>query len=167
MTYRPGDTAALDMQVSGQDGAGVQAALGLAIVDEAVFALAEQDPGFARLYFLLEQEILHPEYDLHGFSVPDLVAGACRQATRLLRGAVDGAAQASLADARCAPAVELQPEGQFARGCPAARLRAAGPVLQGLHATGPASPLLAAGRWAWLLWWRCRCWREKRSGAAC
>ena len=34
---------------------------------KSVFALAEQDPGFAKLYFLLEQELLTPKYDLHGF----------------------------------------------------------------------------------------------------
>ena len=51
------------------NGAGAQSAIGLAIVDESVFALAEQDPGFAKLYFLLEQELLQPKYDLHGFSL--------------------------------------------------------------------------------------------------
>ena len=48
-------TAMISAAVTGKidvretDGAGVQAALGLAIVDESVFALQEQDPGFARL----------------------------------------------------------------------------------------------------------------------
>ncbi len=98
-TYRPGDTAALNIAVSGQDGAGVRAALGLAIVDELVFALAEQDPGFAKLYFMLESEILTPRYDLHGFSVPSLVTGDLPTDDPLLRGAVDDAASASLADA--------------------------------------------------------------------
>ena len=98
-TYRPGDTATLAIAVSGQDGAAAQAALGLAIVDESVFALAEQDPGFAKLYFMLESEILTPRYDLHGFSVPDLVTGLPEDSDPLLRGAVDNAARASLADA--------------------------------------------------------------------
>ncbi len=98
-SYRPGDTAALAVAVSGQDGAGVQSALGLAIVDESVFALAEQDPGFAKLYFLLESEILTPRYDLHGFSVPQLVTGLPEGGDPALKGAVDQAAQASLADA--------------------------------------------------------------------
>ncbi len=98
-TYRPGDTAALNIAVSGQDGVGVRAALGLAIVDESVFALAEQDPGFAKLYFLLESEILTPRYDLHGFSVPELLSGDVPSGDPLLTGAVDDAARASLADA--------------------------------------------------------------------
>ena len=71
-SYLPGDTADLNLTVNGVDGSGVQSAVGLAIVDESVFALAQQDPGFARLYFMLEAEILTPRYDLHGFSVPDL-----------------------------------------------------------------------------------------------
>jgi hypothetical protein len=40
----------------------VQTALGLAIVDESVFALQRQDPGFAKLYFMLEAELLEPFY---------------------------------------------------------------------------------------------------------
>ncbi|GAP13432.1 large extracellular alpha-helical protein [Longilinea arvoryzae] len=74
-TYLPGDTASLDLRVQAADTQGVQAAVGLAIVDESVFALAEQDPGFAKLYFLLESQLLEPKYDLHGFSVPDLMIG--------------------------------------------------------------------------------------------
>ncbi len=38
-------------------GEGVQAALGLQVVDEAVFALAEKQPGFAKVFFYLEQEV--------------------------------------------------------------------------------------------------------------
>lgn len=96
--YRPGDTALLGVDVTGQGGEGVQSALGLAVVDEAVFALAEQDPGFAKLYFLLEQEILTPRYELHGFSVPDLLGGLPISAEQTVL-AVEDAAQASLAAA--------------------------------------------------------------------
>jgi uncharacterized protein YfaS (alpha-2-macroglobulin family) len=106
--YRPGDTAGLDIQVNGADGAGAPSAIGLAIVDESVFALAEQDPGFAKLYFLLEQELLQPKYDLHGFSVPQLLT---EQPTSdpILRTAQEGAARASLADAASrAPSFTLQ-----------------------------------------------------------
>ncbi|MGB5060781.1 MAG: MG2 domain-containing protein, partial [Candidatus Promineifilaceae bacterium] len=58
--YLPGDTAVLTIQSNDPNGAGVPSAIGLAVVDEAVFALAEQDPGFAKLYFMLEQELLQP-----------------------------------------------------------------------------------------------------------
>lgn len=100
--YRPGETAVLNINVSGngqdvRDGTGVKSAIGLAIVDEAVFALAEQDAGFAKLYFMLEQELLQPKYELHGFSIPDLMED--RVDDPVLRQAQDGAAQASLAAA--------------------------------------------------------------------
>lgn len=99
-TYRPGEDAQLDVQVSGVDGAGVAAALGIAVVDESVFALAEQDPGFARLYFLLESEILTPRYDLHGYTLPDLAySQRFEQVSPTLRQDVERAARASLAEA--------------------------------------------------------------------
>lgn len=96
-THRPGDIANINFQVSGTDGVGAQSAFGIAIVDESVFALAEQDPGFAKLYFLLEAELLQPKYDIHGFSIPDLVGPI--QIEPDLQQAVEGAAQASMADA--------------------------------------------------------------------
>ncbi|MFN3761741.1 MAG: MG2 domain-containing protein [Anaerolineae bacterium] len=64
--YRPGETATLDLRAA-VDGRPVRSALGLAIVDESVFALEEQAPGFARLYFLLERELLEPRYEVHNF----------------------------------------------------------------------------------------------------
>jgi hypothetical protein len=93
-TYLPGDEAALQIDVTGQDGAGIQSALGLAIVDESVFALQEQDPGFGRLYFLLEKELLEPKFDLHGLSFPQLMLETDEPA---LRDAQNAAAKASLA----------------------------------------------------------------------
>jgi hypothetical protein len=95
--YLPGQTANLDFQVSASDGEGAQAALGLAVVDEAVFALAEQDPGFAKLYFMLEAELLQPKYDIHGFSLPDMLGTVPEEPD--LQTALEGAAKASLASA--------------------------------------------------------------------
>jgi uncharacterized protein YfaS (alpha-2-macroglobulin family) len=96
-SYLPGDTANLDFTVTDPDGHGAQSAIGIAVVDESVFALAQEDPGFAKLYFLLEADLLTPKYDIHGFSVPDLL----RQTPDdpVLVSAIDGAAQASMADA--------------------------------------------------------------------
>ncbi|MFN2227855.1 MAG: MG2 domain-containing protein, partial [Anaerolineae bacterium] len=99
-TYLPGQTASLQIDVSGQDGGGVRSALGLAIVDESVFALQEQDPGFAKLYFLLEKELLEPKFDLHGLSFPQLMADAEGAA---LQDAQNTAAKASLAGVGAAP----------------------------------------------------------------
>ena len=101
-TYRPGDKASLQIEVSDRDGAGVGSALGLAVVDESVFALQEQDPGFARLYFLLEKELLEPKFDIHGLSFPALLARADEHVPSeaegtALRAAQNDAAQASLA----------------------------------------------------------------------
>lgn len=101
ITLKPGEAGQLAFQVAGQDGQGEPAALGIAIVDEAVFALAEQDPGFARLYFLLEQELLTPKYDLHGFSVPDLVTGLPVSSQGLV-SAIEDTAQAALGAAAAA-----------------------------------------------------------------
>jgi hypothetical protein len=66
-------------------------------VDESLFALAEQDPGFAKLYFMLEAELLQPRYDVHGFSVPDLLGIVPEEPE--LRTALEGAAKASMASA--------------------------------------------------------------------
>jgi uncharacterized protein YfaS (alpha-2-macroglobulin family) len=99
-TYKPGEKAALQIDVAGQDGKGAESALGLAIVDESVFALQEQDPGFAKLYFLLEKEILEPKFDLHGLTFPELMAPA--EETDL-REAQNTAAKASLASIAVAP----------------------------------------------------------------
>ncbi len=64
--YRPGDTATLDIQVQ-RDGAPMPGVVGLAIVDESVFSVQEQEPGFARTYFLLERELQEPRYEIHDF----------------------------------------------------------------------------------------------------
>jgi hypothetical protein len=73
-TYLPGDTSKISFSVTNNQGKGVQSALGVSGVDEAVFALAEQDPGFAKLYFLLQKELLEPKFQVKGFSLPEVVA---------------------------------------------------------------------------------------------
>ncbi len=98
-TYRPGEDATLGVQVNGADGAGVQSAVGLAVVDESVFALAEQDPGFAKLYFMLEAELLQPKYELHGFGIPELISEPYPVDDPVLREAQEGAGKAALASA--------------------------------------------------------------------
>jgi len=95
--YRPGEAAGVDLQVAGADGQAVQAAVGVAVVDESVFALAEQDPGFAKLYFMLEKELLEPKFDLHGFGLPQILTGES-PTDAVLRDARTSAAQASLAE---------------------------------------------------------------------
>ncbi|MGC9358097.1 MAG: alpha-2-macroglobulin family protein, partial [Anaerolineae bacterium] len=93
--YLPGETAALDFAVTGASGEGVPSVLGLAAVDESVYALQEQDPGFLKIYFLLEKELMEPKYDLHGFNLPDLMRQDEEEIP--IREAREQAAQASLA----------------------------------------------------------------------
>jgi uncharacterized protein YfaS (alpha-2-macroglobulin family) len=66
-SYRPGETATISLKVD-RDGAPLQGVLGVAIVDESVFSVDAQEPGFARTYFLLERELLEPRYEIHGFT---------------------------------------------------------------------------------------------------
>ncbi|MBV7327316.1 hypothetical protein KFU94_03475 [Chloroflexi bacterium TSY] len=49
-------------------GKGTQSAIGLSIVDESVFALGDQDPGFIRTYFLLDRELAKARYEIQDFS---------------------------------------------------------------------------------------------------
>jgi len=71
--YKPGGEARIRFRVTNAHGEGVQAALGLQVVDEAVFALAEKQPGFAKVFFYLEQEVMKPRYEIHSIGMPDIV----------------------------------------------------------------------------------------------
>jgi hypothetical protein len=93
-TYLPGEMALIDLDVQDQDGAGVLAALGVAVVDESVFALQRQDPGFAKLYFLLRQELMEPFVQIKGFELP---ASRPLEEDDVLWEAQDTAAKASWA----------------------------------------------------------------------
>jgi A-macroglobulin TED domain/Alpha-2-macroglobulin family/Carboxypeptidase regulatory-like domain/MG2 domain/Alpha-2-macroglobulin bait region domain/Macroglobulin domain MG3 len=71
--YKPGDDSHIRFHVMDENGEGVRAALGLQIVDEAVFALAEKKPGFAKVFFYLEQEVMKPRYEIHSVGLPEIV----------------------------------------------------------------------------------------------
>ena len=71
--YKPGADARILFRVTNARGQGVSAALGLQVVDEAVFALAEKQPGFAKVFFYLEQEVMKPRYEIHSIGMPDIV----------------------------------------------------------------------------------------------
>jgi A-macroglobulin complement component/alpha-2-macroglobulin family protein/MG2 domain-containing protein/A-macroglobulin receptor/carboxypeptidase family protein/macroglobulin-like protein len=77
--YKPGQDARIRFHVTNARGQGVQAALGLQVVDEAVFALAEKQPGFAKVFFYLEQEVLKPRYEIHSIGMSDIVEPAEKQ----------------------------------------------------------------------------------------
>ena len=71
--YKPGGDARIKFRVTNSHGEGVHAALGLQVVDEAVFALAEKQPGFAKVFFYLEQEVMKPRYEIHSIGMPEVV----------------------------------------------------------------------------------------------
>src|SRR6266404_1359237 len=91
--YKPGGDARIKFRVTNSHGEGVHAALGLQIVDEAVFALAEKQPGFAKVFFYLEQEALKPRYEIHSIGMTEAVDTAvnspCDRAARALFAATE------------------------------------------------------------------------------
>ena len=51
------------------------------VVDEAVFALAEKQPGMAKVFFYLEQEAMKPRYEIHSLGMPEIVEQVDRGAS--------------------------------------------------------------------------------------
>ena len=71
--YRPGGDATLRFTVADAQGNPTQAALGLAMVDESVFALSELKPGLEKVYFTLEKELMEPKYQIQGLTPEGLI----------------------------------------------------------------------------------------------
>ncbi len=63
-SYRPGDKARIGFEVKDDTGVPVPAAIGVNIVDESVFALADRHPGLEKIYFAIEQEIMEPKIEV-------------------------------------------------------------------------------------------------------
>lgn len=61
-TYKPAEKALIKFLVTSKNGDPVAAALSLAVVDEAVFAMNDSRPGLEEMYFLVQEEILKPRY---------------------------------------------------------------------------------------------------------
>ncbi|MBI5489522.1 MAG: hypothetical protein HY905_19470 [Deltaproteobacteria bacterium] len=99
-TYQPAETARLELEVTDAAGQGVQAAVGLQVVDEAVFALSEVKPGLERIFFELEDDIAESRYEVHGFGAgdifgagePDTADAEAQEAARVLFAAAGGRA---------------------------------------------------------------------------
>lgn len=72
-TYLPGADGNITFVVTDPGGRPRVAALCVAIVDEAVFAVSELQPGLEKVYFTLEKEILEPRYEIHGFEPVNIV----------------------------------------------------------------------------------------------
>jgi uncharacterized protein YfaS (alpha-2-macroglobulin family) len=71
--YLPGQPASIKIAVTDPDGNPVQAALGMNIVDESVYSLAEKEPGLAKVFFAIEKELLDPKIEIHGFQMDKVV----------------------------------------------------------------------------------------------
>lgn len=74
--YKPGGEAHIGFHVTNRKGEGVQAALGVEAVDQAVFALAEKQPGFAKAFFYLEREVMKPRYEIHSVDLPEVITSS-------------------------------------------------------------------------------------------
>jgi 5-hydroxyisourate hydrolase-like protein (transthyretin family) len=60
-TYLPGEKGAIHFEVTDSAGKPAAAALGVLIVDEAVYALQEMQPGLEKVFFTLQEELLRPQ----------------------------------------------------------------------------------------------------------
>ncbi len=75
--YRPGQQAKLKLKLTNSNGAPAPGALSLTAVDEAVFSVLNQKAGMQQIFFLLEEELLEPVYQIYnwgpgtGRGVPD------------------------------------------------------------------------------------------------
>jgi uncharacterized protein YfaS (alpha-2-macroglobulin family) len=72
-TYEPGQDGRITFTVTDRNGKPMVAALCVAVVDEAVFAVSELKPGLEKVYFMLEEEIMKPRYEVHEFTPVDIV----------------------------------------------------------------------------------------------
>ncbi|HEV3255775.1 MAG TPA: alpha-2-macroglobulin family protein, partial [Gemmataceae bacterium] len=59
--HRPGEEGRIQFQVTDAAGKPTAAALGILVVDEAVYALQDMQPGLEKVYFTLQEELLKPQ----------------------------------------------------------------------------------------------------------
>ncbi len=116
VVYKPGEDATIRFHVTNLHGEGVSAALGVQIVDEAVFALAEKQPGFAKVFFYLEQEVMKPRYEIHSLSMPEVLRSNSSSAHGKDVGDPDLAARALFSATEMASPAKLDTE--FGRSLP-------------------------------------------------
>lgn len=95
--YEPGAPATLSFSVTDESGAPTVAALGVQIVDEAVFSLIDARPGLLNTYFELEDSFAQPSYQLKAppVSLPTLIFERPNEANA--RFAVQSKAEAAFA----------------------------------------------------------------------
>ncbi len=71
-SYRPGESAKLNLTITDAKGKPVPGAISLSAVDEAVYHVLKQRPGLEQAFFALEQELLEPVYAIYGGWAPEL-----------------------------------------------------------------------------------------------
>jgi uncharacterized protein YfaS (alpha-2-macroglobulin family) len=98
-SYRPGEDARIDFRATDARGRPVSAALGVEIVDEAVFALSDKQPGFEKVFLNLQKELLTPRYEVHQFSFEQVVLDDFRGEAAARVGRRERAAEVLLAAA--------------------------------------------------------------------
>jgi hypothetical protein len=76
--YAPGEIGNISFRVTDAHGKPTAAALGVLIVDEAVYALQEMQPGLEKVYFTLQEELLKPQVEVH-YKPGDTVESLVRQ----------------------------------------------------------------------------------------
>jgi hypothetical protein len=59
--HKPGEEGKIHFEVRDTDGKPSPAALGVIVVDEAVYALQDMQPGLEKVYFTLQEELLKPQ----------------------------------------------------------------------------------------------------------
>jgi hypothetical protein len=72
--FRPGEDIEADVEVVDGKGRPVPSALGVAVVDEAVFALNEARPGLERTFFAIQEDLLKPRFQLKDAAAPAAMA---------------------------------------------------------------------------------------------
>lgn len=104
--YRPGEPAQLTFSVTDEQGAPAVAALGVQVVDEAVFSVIDSRPGLLSTVFELDDAYAEPRYELQAPPgvLSDLLFGKTRSRD---------AAEASAAQERTAAALAALGSGSF------------------------------------------------------
>jgi uncharacterized protein YfaS (alpha-2-macroglobulin family) len=144
--YRPGDLATLAFQTNdARDETGVQTALGVAVVDESVFALQSQDPGFAKLYFMLEQALMEPFYQIRSDDGSTFLPANQGADQSYIRSAQDSAAKAAWAGE---PPSAIRPVNSRANKMNALQLAQKAATRQMSYAFASVLLLLPLGLWA-------------------
>ena len=76
--HEPGEDGRIRFQVTDQAGKPVAAAIGVIVVDEAVYALQDLQPGLEKVYFTLQEELLKPQTQIK-FGPGDTIDNIVRQ----------------------------------------------------------------------------------------